>query len=312
MFSAKDYVYEVYREKSFTLASKKLFVSQPALSASIKKIEKEIGAELFDRSSSPIRLTEAGLAYIEAIEQIYAIEETLKNRISDINNLKSGAITVGSANFISSYVLPEIINAYKSSFSGIKINMTESASEDVKSKALAGLIDAVIDYDFDDKVFKSYPLREETIYLATSKNNPQAEEFKDYALTASEIKNGKAEKKPPFPTEQLDNLCFITLKKGNDMHAHAESIFKEFGTSPKNELQLDQLMTSFNICMKGFWFTFVTDTLIKATDTRNAVFFRINSRNTRRTLQIAHRKNMYVSASLSKFIATAQESCKKL
>ena len=47
MFSAKDYIYEVYREKSFTLASKKLFVSQPALSASVKKIEKEIGAELF-------------------------------------------------------------------------------------------------------------------------------------------------------------------------------------------------------------------------------------------------------------------------
>ena len=65
-----DYIFEVYREKSFTKAANKLFISQPALSAAIKKIEKNIGHELFDRSSNPIKLTEAGEIYIKSIEEI--------------------------------------------------------------------------------------------------------------------------------------------------------------------------------------------------------------------------------------------------
>ena len=60
MFQGMDYVYEVYCEKSFSKAAEKLFVSQPALSASIKKTEKKIGLPLFDRSTSPIQLTPAG------------------------------------------------------------------------------------------------------------------------------------------------------------------------------------------------------------------------------------------------------------
>ena len=48
------YVYEVYREKSFSRAARKLFVSQPALSAAVKKTENTLGVLLFDRSSSPL------------------------------------------------------------------------------------------------------------------------------------------------------------------------------------------------------------------------------------------------------------------
>ena len=57
MFQGMEYVYEVYKEKSFTVAAKNLYVSQPALSAAIKKTEQKIGTELFDRASTPISLT---------------------------------------------------------------------------------------------------------------------------------------------------------------------------------------------------------------------------------------------------------------
>lgn len=310
MFSSKDYVYEVYREKSFTLAAKKLFVSQPALSASIKKTEAELGAELFDRHSTPIRLTEAGKAYIEAVEQIYTIEEQLKNRLSDINSLRTGSVTTGSANFIASYLIPEILTAYKASYPGITLNLTEASSNELKELALSGVIDAVIDYDFDTTVFKSYPLKEEKIYLAAAKNSHLAEKYADFAVSAAEVKSGKDKKRPFIPVADISGESFILLKRGNDMSAHSNSIFKEAGVSPKNVLRLDQLMTAFNVCQKGLGFAFVTDTLIKTTDAKNAVFFRLNGPNSKRTLWIAHRKNMEVTGSLSKLIAISQEVCR--
>ena len=60
MFTGKKYIYEVYKEKSFSKAAQNLYISQPSLSARIKKIEDQIGVPLFDRSTSPLKLTEIG------------------------------------------------------------------------------------------------------------------------------------------------------------------------------------------------------------------------------------------------------------
>ena len=60
MTDYKEYIYAVYQEKSFSKAAQKLYVSQPWLSSTVKKVEQEVGLPLFDRSTTPISLTEAG------------------------------------------------------------------------------------------------------------------------------------------------------------------------------------------------------------------------------------------------------------
>jgi len=75
MTDYKEYVYAVYTEKSFSKAAQKLFVSQPWLSSTIKKVEQELGLPLFDRSTTPISLTEAGQYYVEGVEKNMAIEQ---------------------------------------------------------------------------------------------------------------------------------------------------------------------------------------------------------------------------------------------
>ena len=63
-----DYVYAVWQEKSFSAAARKLFVSQPALSASVRKVERELGLPIFNRSTTPLQLTDAGRALAQSIE----------------------------------------------------------------------------------------------------------------------------------------------------------------------------------------------------------------------------------------------------
>lgn len=311
MITAKDYVYEVYKERSFTLAAKKLFVSQPALSASIKKIEKELGAELFDRRTTPLTLTEAGKAYIEAAEQIYDAEENLRNRINDINELRTGTITIGGSNYIASCVLPEIISTFSASHPGITINLAEDNSTDLKERALAGSIDVVIDYDFAEESFTSLPLKEERLYLSASRNSAVAKELREFSLSHADIKRGNAESVPAINLKALENEKFILLKKGNDMAMHAHSMFKEAGISPKAFLELDQLMTSYALSRRGLGLAFVPDNLVAASPSDDAVFFRISSRYASRTLCIAYKKNRYVSKCLARFIEVAGECSKK-
>ena len=100
-----DYVYEVYKERSFSAAAKNLFVSQPALSTAVKKLEESLGITIFDRSGSPLSLTEAGRVYIAALEEIRAIDRRMREQLADLSALQSGHIVVGGENFVTLFCI---------------------------------------------------------------------------------------------------------------------------------------------------------------------------------------------------------------
>ena len=95
MFHSMQYIYEVYKERSFSKAAANLYISQPSLSAAVKKVEEKIGAPIFDRSVSPIQLTECGEHYIRSVEEIMEIQHRFENYLNDLNELKTGQIAIG-------------------------------------------------------------------------------------------------------------------------------------------------------------------------------------------------------------------------
>ena len=109
MFQSKDYIYEIYRCGSFSAAARNLYITQPAISIAVKKEEQELGQPIFERSSSRLLLTDAGRAYIDAVEKLHRIEEDLKVYCNDLSNLKTGALRIGASSFfLSSIVLPVV------------------------------------------------------------------------------------------------------------------------------------------------------------------------------------------------------------
>ena len=74
MFQGMEYIYEVYKEKSFSKAAAALFISQPSLSANVKRVENRIGYPIFDRSTKPLQLTEVGKHYIQATHAETSVE----------------------------------------------------------------------------------------------------------------------------------------------------------------------------------------------------------------------------------------------
>ena len=102
MFQEKRYVYEVYRQRSFSRAAKALYISQPSLSLMVRKAEERIGSPLFDRSTSPIGLTEAGRMYIRAVEQVMEIENSFQEYLDDAENCLTGVLSLGGTTFFAS------------------------------------------------------------------------------------------------------------------------------------------------------------------------------------------------------------------
>ncbi|MEE1042732.1 MAG: LysR family transcriptional regulator, partial [Clostridia bacterium] len=83
MFSNKEYILTIYNEGSFSKAANKLYISQPSLSASVKRIEEKVSVPLFDRSTTPISLTEAGQEYVKYALEIKEREQDFERYISD-------------------------------------------------------------------------------------------------------------------------------------------------------------------------------------------------------------------------------------
>ena len=98
MFQGMHYVYEVYKEMSFSKAAKNLYISQPSLSAAIKKVEQRIGFPIFDRSSTPVQLTNLGKEYIRSIEIIMDVEGSFQNYVQDMQNMQVGSLAIGGTN----------------------------------------------------------------------------------------------------------------------------------------------------------------------------------------------------------------------
>lgn len=171
MFTWKKYVYEVYKEKSFTKAAQNLYISQPSLSARIKKIEEYIGEPLFDRSTTPLQLTEVGEVYIKAAEEIAQIEQRVENYINDLSGLKTGSLAVGASTLFAAYVVPSLITQFNQKFPDVHIQLIEGNTAELEEMLGNNSLDFVIDnYHYDSILYNKESYCEENILLAVPKH----------------------------------------------------------------------------------------------------------------------------------------------
>lgn len=309
MFKYADYIYKIYEEQSFTQAANKLFISQPSLSATIKKAENELGFKIFARGTSPLSLTDAGKVYISAIEEMYAVKRNLINCVENIYSLNAGDISVGGAAFISSFILPKIIMEFSKRHPKINILFVESNSQNLQEKLTSEEIEILIDYDFDSEIFESYPIKDEQILLAIPKDRV-AHNIKGKLFTAKDIALGRHlnSKAQSIDLSVFRDEKFIQLKPGNSMYKKSCKICMDFGFVPSPAICVDQLLTAYNIASSGMGMTFTTDTVVcSAADSGNLLFCKVDSSHAQRTLYIAYKRKKYISPAVTEFIKIARE-----
>lgn len=310
MFSKWRYVYELYKEQSFTNASKKLFISQPSLSAAIKNTENKIGAQLFERTGHGIELTEVGKEYIAAAEQILNVENDFQNKLSDIYNLDLGNITVGGSNYVTSYILPKIITKFHSLHPNISIKLMEANSYNLTKMLLNGEVDIIVDNLDDINELTKYALCKEKIFLCVPKDYKINKGLEKYQIKPESIRDS---------TIDLDSVesvsinvfrdeQYILLKEENDMYSRSLKIFQKENIEPKIIFSVDQLNISYALADSGIGLCFITDTFFKYGGYReNVVLYKIADGIDERTLYIAHRNNKYCSNAMRKLIDIAKE-----
>lgn len=304
MFNEMKYVYEVYKQGSFTQAAAKLFISQPSLSIMIKKAENRLGTPIFDRSTSPIGLTAAGRGYIEAARQIMEIENQFTETISNLENCLTGNLSIGGTTLFTSYVLPALLNTFSAEYPGIDIEIHESTSTQLMKEVLNGDLDIVLDNsNIPANDFDTFLYRKEEIILAVPRTYKINQALSDSLLLAEDFISGNYRNQKKVSLSAFINEPFLLLKLNNDTRMKANEMFRETDCHPKIKLELDQQLTAYNLAAYGLGVAFISDTLIKNTipDSR-LYFYRLNTPLAEREIHFYCKKNRRLPKAVQCFI----------
>ncbi len=306
MFKNKEYVLYVEKSKSFSKAAKELYISQPSLSASIKRIEKEIGAPIFDRSTNPLSLTDIGKKYVECANEIGNIEQSFKNYVGDSLHILKGEIKIGGSGMFNSFVLSELISRFNKRYPNIKFNIVEDHTQNLIDKLISGKLDIIMDNVLiNNKSIIPQKYSTETLLMAVPKTYAINKGVKDKCYTVAEIKEGK-HNAPDAKTVNLKYFKsepFVLLKSENDTGKRALKLFKINDIKPKVLFKLDQQLTAYNFTCSGVGISFVSDTMVKNLyGSSDVLFYKISDDDIVRNIYFYTKANRYLTKACTSFI----------
>lgn len=136
------YVLAVAETASFTRAAEQCNIVQSALSHQVARLEKELGARLFDRTSRRVRLTTAGEAFLPAARQSLEAAERARAEVAAATGEIRGRLTVGSIPTVAAVDLPAVLREYRLRYPQVRISLRSGSSERLIEQVRDGILDA--------------------------------------------------------------------------------------------------------------------------------------------------------------------------
>ncbi len=136
--------YTVANKKNITKAAEELFISQPAVSKAIKKLENNLGGKLFNRTKKGVVLTEEGKEFYNYIKIALEYINNAENKFNDLINLETGTIKIGVSATLTKYFLTPFLEEFNNLHPKIDIKIDTNITKILFEKLRNGLLDLVI------------------------------------------------------------------------------------------------------------------------------------------------------------------------
>lgn len=158
---------------TFTEAAKRAHLSQPALSASVRRLEEEMQARLFDRGRHGASLTRAGDALLPHARAALSALAAAKRAVGEIEGLRAGEVRLGAGATATTYLLPTILSRFRRAHPGLKFLLREGYALDIHAEIETGELDLGI----VSGVGNDYWRDDELILVASPTINPRTAGF---------------------------------------------------------------------------------------------------------------------------------------
>ncbi len=141
MFDELRHFLLIVQHGTFTEAARRAHLTQPALSASIRRLEEQLGARLLDRGSGGTVPNAAGRVLIPRARAALAAVEDGRRAVAEISGLHAGEVRLGAGATACTYLLPPILARYREAHPGVVYRLRELETERVRNSIAAGHLD---------------------------------------------------------------------------------------------------------------------------------------------------------------------------
>src|SRR5580698_4643552 len=166
---------QVCRLKSFSRAAEKLGMTQPAISAQIRSLEKEVGARLFDRDGGKVTFTAAGRLFEPFAEHCLQCQSHIVVAVNELYRSARGEVSVSASEATSLYVLPPVLAQYKKHYTRVNLNIVRAEHLRSLESVLNRDVDfAVVLMPVKDPRLVVHVIHRDDIVLAVAPTHPLA------------------------------------------------------------------------------------------------------------------------------------------
>ena len=282
----------VATSNSFLEASNKLYISQPAISKSIKNLEEQLGGQLFFRTKRGVILTDEGKEFYKYISQAIEYIYNAENKFSDLVNLETGCIKIGISTTLTKEFLLPYLEKFHSLYPKIDIQIVTSYTDDLMTKLKNGLIDILIlnlnnkNYGNDIEIIKCRKIQDCFVV---------GEKFK--SLASQELS-----------FNELNNYPLLLQAKGSSTREFLDDVAKANNITLKPNIELASYSLVSEFVKIGFGIGYVTRDYVKSA-IKNKELFELNLKEKipNRYIGIALSKNHIPSFSTRKIIKIITE-----
>lgn len=241
-----EYLIAIADEQSITRAADKFFLSQPALSQQLKKVENELGAPLFTRSKNNWQLTDIGKVYINSARSILHIYNTSISRIDELRILHNEKINLIVASGVHNFVRKIILPIFNESYPDIQINFQIADNIQIQDYMLNGLpyLAILFSHNGSSNLFDTYTVFEDELYLCISKNHKLNRNLQDN-----------------FNVEILKDELFILSKSGTTHREVQEDFFRKINIIPRVIGESSTFSGAIHMLKNGYGCTFLPKAL---------------------------------------------------
>lgn len=280
-----QYAITLSQVRNFSQVAEKLNITQPALSKQIGNLEKELGIQLFDRSTVPLTLTPAGEHFIRQAQELLYQEDQLLRSMERFKSGEAGRLTIGISPFRTLYMIPQIVKQVRERFPGIQVNLHETGSDTLRREAAEGKYDfAIVNLPVDESMLDVIPLEPDTLVLAVPNEMlPLLKEVPQGKLASIELADCGA-------------LPFVVVGPNQEMRQLFDRLCAQESFHPNIAMEVVGVTTAWAMAHAGIGaallpLQFITDEFFD----RDVTLFTIRSNPYRRQPAIIKRRGQYLS-----------------
>jgi DNA-binding transcriptional LysR family regulator len=210
-----EYFVRVAEEANFTRAAAKAHASQPAVSAQIRSLERELGEVLFNRTRREVQLTDAGVALLPYARAALGAVADARLAIDEIRGLLRGRVSVGIMAPLPSIDIAGVLSTFHENHPAVQISLTEATSAQLLELLHTGRVDAAI-LGLAEATLRGIDARvihTESLVAATSRTDPVA-------------------RRTTIPLDALRDRPLISLTRGSGLRAFLQAACDQAGFEP--------------------------------------------------------------------------------